>query len=475
MNLRHSYLLLTLFCSAALYSTEHVSLAELQNGGWERLQGQEVCITTPLVVCGTFYDSVTLAPERLFVPEERAIGLADGDSTEYYRIVEYNRQLTIKLECPRKYDLNLGATVTGLRAHVTGLRSLQSGRTPRYRNYRPCKRIPSLGKPDILVCSANIQNYFVHLGGYATKRNTAGQHALQRHKTASALCSMKADLYAICEIEKGPSAPAELTAAMNDRLHKDIYDFVRTDVGDGDTISCGFIDDTRTLRPFGDLRFAYPDTNNIYHCRFMIQGFEDTRTSERFVVSLNHLRSKRGTPEESTQRRNDNAAALLQGITDAFRDSAYTDPDILLLGDYNSYSQELPLQTIVRAGFGDVLLHYDSLHSDGGRGYSYSYKGECGYLDRVFASPSMAAQITDVRPLHWNTDYYYSAAYYSKYNFRGNNVPQDEPHHLRRILSRAAKRNLLFRYADHDPVLVGLKLSSKQTLLNSDYLTTNKQ
>ena len=444
--------LTALLCSVHLFCAERVTLRQLNDGGWERLLGKEVVITDPLIVCGTFYDSVTLAPERLYCPEERAVGLADGDSTAYYRHQAYNDSLRIRLQCPRKFDLNLGATIKNLKARVTGKRQLLSGRTPHYRNYRPSKQLPDMGGAEILVCAANIQNYFVHLGGYATRRNTQGQHALQTLKVASALRKINAHLYALCEIEKGETAPAELAGAMNKLAKQDIYDFVHTNVPDGDTISVGFIYDKRKLRPFGALRRAYPNNGNIYSARFLLQGFEEIASGERFVVSLNHLRSKRGNPEDSARRRNNNTEAILSCIADAYADSTYTDPDILLLGDYNSYTYELPLQSIVRAGYHDILMRDDSL------GYSYSYKGECGYLDRVFASPTMAAQVTAVHPLHWNTDFYYSAAYYSKYNFRHQQIPQDAPLNIKSVLSRAAKRNMLFRYADHDPILVGLRL-----------------
>ena len=457
--MKRSFPLLLVFASFALsaFSTTRISLDELQNGGWQRLQGQEIIITTPLVVCGTFYDSVTLAPERLYCPEERAVGLADGDSTAYYRHMAYNDSIRIRLQCPRKYDLNLGATVRGLRARVTGVRQLQSGKTPRYRNYRPAKRTPQLGEATLRVCAANIQNYFVHLGGYASRKTTNLQHSLQRLKVASALHRLNAQLYALCEIEKGEAAPAELTDAMNNAAGHDIYDYVHTGVPDGDTISVGFIYDRRFLRPFGELRRAYPDNSNIYSARFVLQGFEEINTGERFVVSLNHLRSKRGNPDDSARRRNNNATALLRCIADAYADSTYSDPDILLLGDYNSYTYELPLQSIVRAGYQDILMRDDSL------GYSYSYKGECGYLDRVYASPTMARQITAAHPIHWNTDFYYSAGFSSKYNFKSNNenietTHTESPKSLHRNLTRAAKRNILFRYADHDPILVGIKL-----------------
>ena len=106
----------------------------------------------------------------------------------------------------------------------------------------------------------------------------------------------------------------------------------------------------------------------------------------------------------------------------------FGDSDVLLLGDYNCYTYEQPIQTIVRAGYEDMLQVY--CPDD----YSYSYKGEIGYLDRCFASPSMAAQVILVRPWHVNADWYYQHAAYRQ---------KDKSHH---------------RYADHDPIIVDVKL-----------------
>ena len=447
--MRKQLILMLLTLSVAASAVTNVSLDQLQQDGWSKYQGQRIRITTPLMVCGSFYDSLVLAPERLYVPEERAVGLDTGDSTRFFELQAYNKSQAIKLVCKKPYNLNLGATIRNLEAVVTGERALQTGQQPSFKNYKPSKKIPSVGKPDMLICATNIQNYFVHQGGYATKRNTAGQHAVQCHKTATALLHINADLYALCEIEKGPSAPAELTDMMNKLAKKDRYAFVRTAEDDGDTISVGFIYRKDRVRPVGELRRAYNERQNIYSNRFMLQGFEYIPSGEQFVLSLNHPRSKRGDPRVSNAKRMGNIQAILDCINNAYADSIYTDPDILLLGDYNCYRYEEPIQTIVKAGFADMLT--DSLE------YSYSYKGLCGSLDRVFASPTMAEQITGVAPIHWNTDYYYSAAYYSKYNFLDNNVPKEAPADIRQCLSKAAKRNMLFRYSDHDPVLIGLK------------------
>ena len=188
---------LLLCLPACLWAGTRVSLKDLQSRGWDAYRGQSITITTPLIVCATLYDSLILAPERLYVPEEHAIGLADGDSTNYWRLVNYNNAMKIKLECRYPYNLNLGATITNLEACVIGERHLQTGKQPAFRNYKPKKRLPDMADYDMLICSANIQNFFTHVGGYATRRNTQGQHTLQCYKVASALEHFHADLYVV--------------------------------------------------------------------------------------------------------------------------------------------------------------------------------------------------------------------------------------------------------------------------------------
>jgi len=432
-----------------------ITWQQLQDGGWEQYQGQRIKITTPLVVCATMYDSLILAPERLYVPEERAYGLADGDSTLYWQLVEHNRLNHLKLECKYPFSLNLGATIAGLEAQIQGVRHLVTGAQPPFRNYVPSKKVVKPQKDELLVCATNIQNYFVHVGGYATKRNTLGQHALQCYKVASALTKINADLYAVCELEQGDAAPDELVKAMNELAHRDRYAFVVTDTVEQDTISVGFIYNKDKLQPYGPLLFAYDQNDSvwgIYAHRFMLQGWQDVASGAQFVVSLNHPRSRRGDPAEANMKRMHNTQSVLRLLDKAMQDSIYTDPDILLLGDYNGYAQEQPLQELVRAGYMDMVMALDS------QNYSYSYRGECGYLDRCYASSTMADQITSLRPLHWNTDYYYSAAYYSKYNFKNRQIPRFAPKDIRKVMSPAAKKNLLFRYSDHDPLLITLRL-----------------
>jgi predicted extracellular nuclease len=162
----------------------------------------------------------------------------------------------------------------------------------------------------------------------------------------------------------------------------------------------------------------------------MACGFEEVSSGEKFVLNINHLRSKRGTGSESNEKRMANVDSLLVMLDKIEQEQVFGDSDVLLVGDYNSYTQEEPIQTLVRAGYADMVMRDDST------GYSYVYHSEAGYLDRVFASESMARQVTQVAVYHLNADYFYS---------------------------RGFKRGLddtMYRYADHDPVLIRVELDA---------------
>ena len=200
-----------------------------------------------------------------------------------------------------------------------------------------------------------------------------------------------------------------------------------------DRIGGCFIYRVDRVRPYEAPLSAYADTSSHYHARMFAQGFacvdkKGAPTGERFVVSLNHLKSKRpGRGNYDTHlKRLSNVDSLLAMLPKAV--ALYGDSDVLLLGDYNCYTQELPIQAIVRAGFPDQLMRFCP------NDYSYVFKGEMGYLDRCFASPSMEAQVVHVQPWHVNADWYYQHGAYKM------------------------KDRSLHRYADHEPIVVDINL-----------------
>ena len=426
--MRKLLLFIVLAATTSIWAVEKVQFPESFANGWDKYLGKMVQITTPLYLCGNYYDSLILAPERLYVPEENAHGLAEGDSTLYWEIKQQNRSKMISLSCQvRNYEVRTGAMIKNLTARVVAPGKLVTGSSPKFLNNTPDPK-PKMPKNSLLICAANIQNYFFDLGGYAHPKTTKQQQQLQTLKISKALTHINADIYALCEIQKGDSAPQMLVDAMNKQAKKDCYAYVSQGWTNSDLISCGYIYRKDRVRPYGDLQHAYHDTCNHYHYRLIACGFEELKTNEHFVLNINHLRSKRGTGEESNAKRMTNIDSLLIMLNDIQENQPFQDADILLVGDYNCYTQEQPIQTLIQNGYEDLVMQYDST------GYSYVYHSEAGYLDRVFASPTMAKQVKMVRPYHLNTDYFYS---------------------------RGFKRGLdktIFRYSDHDPILISIQL-----------------
>lgn len=428
--MRTFILSLSIVLCSTLSAVEKVRFPESFADGWEPYIGKMVQITTPLYVCGNYYDSLILAPERLYVPEERATGLAEGDSTTYWAIKQTNRAHIISLTCNiRNYEVRTGAILKNLTARVVAPGKLVTGATPKFLNNKPEAK-PKMPK-GLLVCATNIQNYFYDLGGYAHRKTTKEQQDIQTEKISKALTHINADIYAICEIQKGDSAAQMLVNAMNARAKKVQYAYVSQGWSNGDTISCGYIYRSDRVRPYGDLQYGYHDPSNHYHYRMVACSFEEIKSSERFVLNINHLRSKRGTGAESNAKRMANVDSLLVMLNKIEEEQVFGDADILLVGDYNCYTHEQPIQTIIGAGYKDILMQYDST------GYSYVYHSEAGYLDRAFASPTMATQVRAVHPYHLNADYFYSRGY-------------------KRRLDKT-----MFRYADHDPILISIELGGK--------------
>lgn len=420
------HLFFLFLCSALVASAaERVTLDQLR-ADWAKYHDRVVTVTTPLVVCGSFYDSLILSPERLYCPEERAVGLEEGDSTAYWQLRQANAAVSLVVHCRNNYyKVRTGDRVRAFTARVTGERHMVTGAGVKTRHAKT-DRLPKPGKGEIRIVGANIENYFADLGGYAHRRTKPEQQAVKTQKVVQAMKAMRADVFAVCEMQVGTKAPKMLLAALNKGGRN--YAFVAMPMPDMDRIGGCLIYDADRLRPYGAPLSAYRDSTSHYYARMYAQGFEEIATGKRFILSVNHLKSKRPGREQydTNLRRMQNTDSLLAMLPGAV--VRYGDEDILLLGDYNCYTREQPVQAIVRAGYEDQLMRF--CPDD----YSYVYKGETGYLDRCFANPSMAAQIVRVKPWHINADWYYSHGAYKM------------------------RDKTLHRYSDHDPIIVDVKL-----------------
>lgn len=107
------------------------------------------------------------------------------------------------------------------------------------------------------------------------------------------------------------------------------------------------------------------------------------------------------------------------------------DPDVMLVGDFNAYSKEDPIDVIRSAGYVDLGPTLDP------GDHSYVFDGTAGSLDHLFASPSLATKVTGVDTWNINAEESYA---YQYDGYPGLYAPDP------------------YRASDHNPQLAGLDL-----------------
>ena len=170
--------------------------------------------------------------------------------------------------------------------------------------------------------------------------------------------------------------------------------------------------------------------------------------SDGFLVVVNHLKSKGDSDPAAT---GDNANGIqgafngdrvrqAHALVDFAKATAQADgtKKIFLVGDFNSYTQEDPMQVLYQNGFVNQP-------SDDPKDTSYEFGGMAGSLDHVLANAAAANLVTgrDV----WQINAEESVGFeYSRYNYNATLLYQDNQ----------------FRASDHNPELVGLDLPFSQ-------------
>ncbi|MBQ7388181.1 MAG: choice-of-anchor J domain-containing protein [Paludibacteraceae bacterium] len=281
--------------------------------------------------------------------------------------------------------------------------------------------LPSIGEPDLVVLAQNVRNYFIHYT--EADRSDCGDEACLVSKTNRMVDVFRfanADIIALCELEANEVPLQVITDSLNGRTEDSPYAYVTDGIVDnGYTfIKSGFIYRKDKVKPIGANNASTSQTYYKYTMRY--QMFEDLTSGGRFTLSMNHFKAKDTTEDQGNAKRVSEATDLknkMQSIT--------ADPDILILGDLNCEMGEEPLQILVDAGYEEQLLIYNPA------AFSHCYGGG-ELIDHVFANSTMATQITGAAVYHICTSCGDNAAYNSAY-----------------------------RYSDHDPYLVGLKLNAE--------------
>lgn len=396
--------------------------------------GQTVVFDVPFYVTNNYSDSyLEISPRRVFVPTNQAF----PGTTEYSSIVLANSDATVKLYGVNDYH-RMGEKLMGLTVKVTSSTSVTLSGTPVFQgNTREDleRGHEDIGDYNVKVCTMNLEYYLVENYGDGFGPDNATQANRQHQKLLNALAAVDADIYGLVEIEQGQAALSKMASALTSRLgHPFSY------VNDGGSSSgsytkVGYIYRSDKIETYGQLQNI--DNPSPLH-RKKTLAFQLKANGEKFIFSLNHFKAKSGTGTGQDADQGDGqgvfnytrtreAEAVVRTLTSNI--SYFDDPDVLIMGDLNAYAKEDPVQTLVEAGYTDL---HRAFHADSS--YSYTYRGQAGYLDHALASRSMLEQVTGMTAYHINSD------------------EQDD------YTYDKSSDVTMFRSSDHDPIIVGLSL-----------------
>ncbi|MFV2103752.1 ExeM/NucH family extracellular endonuclease [Micromonospora sp. LOL_024] len=316
---------------------------------------------------------------------------------------------------------------------------------------------------DLRVASFNVLNYFVHFGGDA--RGAAGEAALakQEAKIVAAISALDADVVALEEIENSvrfnaadpQQALKRLVAALNTEDGAGTWDYVRTPAelpgaAQQDFITTAIIFKPAKAQPKGPSR-SVNDEAVWFNAREPIaQTF--TAGTVDFVVVANHFKSKSGAGTGDNADAGDgqggwNGDRVRQAMAlAAFVDQVKADSgtsDVLLLGDFNAYTHEDPMQVLYDEQYRNL--------NDTGKA-SYVFNGESGSLDHAVASPSLAARVTGVDVWQINAVESYAFQYDGLAEFFAPDA---------------------YRASDHNPLVVGIDTGSDSGPVDLQLLSIN--
>jgi predicted extracellular nuclease len=329
-------------------------------------------------------------------------------------------------------------------------------------NTRPEVAEPDEVGGDVQVAAFNVLNYFISFGSESRGAANEAELAEQANKIVPAILQLDAEVVTLMEIEDTDStghtpgnadgALADLVERLNTAEGAEVWSYVPLpdelyDV-DRDVIRNGIIYRDDVVQPVGD-SVGLVDESVWFNAREPIaQTF--VKDGDAFTVVANHFKSKGSAPElengdpDPNHEQADkgqgawNVARVAQAESlAAFADQLQADTgdqDVVLMGDFNAYTQEDPMHVFYRAGYADLGEEFDP-----GR-YSYVFDALSGSLDHAVATAELTAKVIDVA--HWNINSVESSAY----QYDGD---------------PALYAANPYRSSDHDPIVLGIDLEER--------------
>lgn len=398
------------------------------------------------------YGQLTLSANRLYIPTHQALPLSDV----YFQTISSNEinQLILDDASSVSYPTNkpftdsngtrrMGEKIDNLQVIIDQVGTNYVVYAPKdidfYGNPRTATH-PSIGDYSIKVCGTNLEMFKTSYWGDGFGADNSTEFARQRTKILAALHAINADIYAITEIQQGSNALENLVNGLNALRGNTDFTYINDKDNVSEYIKSAFIYNKNKVTP----HLNVINNNTISSTRFRkkAQAFIENSSKEKFIVVVNHYKAKSGCPSSGADADKQDG----QGCYNATRTQEAVqsltfinyminyakDTDVLFLGDLNSYKYEDPITTLRNGGLEDLLEHFQ-----GNDAYSYVYGGKAGYLDYALANSSMLRQATGASPWHLNSDEPSQLSY--------DNATYYQPN--------------MYRYSDHDPIVVGLKLT----------------
>ena len=282
----------------------------------------------------------------------------------------------------------------------------------------------------------------------------------QQAKIVTAINKLGASIVSLEEIENSvkfgqdrDAGVSTLVDALNAAAGSDVWAFAPSPaaadlppVAEQDVIRTAFIykpADVALVGPSHVLTGSAPfaDAREPLAQGFKAAGAPD---SAAFAVIVNHFKSKGSGVDDGTGQGNANPdrvaqAEALSDFASTFAADLGTDA-VFLTGDFNSYTEEDPLQVLYGHGYTNLSSTTDPQET------TYSFDGLAGSLDHVLANPAAEEMVTGVDI--WNINADESIAFeYSRYNYNATDFYEPSP----------------YRASDHDPEVVGLDLPDVRT------------
>jgi predicted extracellular nuclease len=322
-------------------------------------------------------------------------------------------------------------------------------------NSRPAAPDPVGG--DVQLGAFNVLNYFLTLeedGGRGAETPEAFEK--QAGKIVPAIEALGADVVTLMEIEDTDStgysvgdadqAIADLVGRLNTAAGFDKWTYVPMPdelyAVDRDVIRSAIIYQPAEVQPVGDPVGLVDETVWSNAREPIAQTF--SKDGDRFTVVANHFKSK--SPGAATGDNVDagdgqgqwngdrvRQAQSLAAFSEDLRAST-GDPDVVLMGDFNAYTQEDPIETLRGEGYTDLGGLLDPER------YSYVFDDMSGSLDHALATAELTAKVTGFA--HWNINAVESFAY----QYVGDpELYAPNP----------------YRSSDHDPLVLGIDLEER--------------